>query len=136
MSNVHAMIKTLPRLMPSVMAKGAPFKTSIKGARADAPFDQAKYYAAAIWPNLEAIQWLEQIARERSLDDARKAYDRLSETRKAIVMNGYLIKNNGKHRLTFDGSMYGSRFVVKPVLKSPYEFPVTTFAAMSEEVAV
>lgn len=135
MSKRHSLFKTLPRLSPEVMQKVAPVKCQIKGARADAPFDPAKYYAAAIWPYVAAVRWLEKIASERSLDDARKAFERLSETRKAIVMHGYRIKNNGKHRLSFDGTMYRSRFTVKPLLKSPYEFPVTTLAAVSDEVA-
>lgn len=135
MSKLHSLMKTLPRPTKAAMDKGAPYRTPIKGARADVPFDQARFHAAAVWPNLVAIEWLERIVNERSIEDARQAFEELSKTRQAIVMNGYLIKNNGKHRLTFDGTMYRSGFVVKPVLKSPYEFPVTTFAAWAGEVA-
>lgn len=135
MAKLHALMKTLPHLTPEAMAKGSPYKAPFKGARAAVPFDQARFHAAAVWQNLAAIEWLEKVVDDRSIDEASKTFDSLFETRQAIVVNGYLIRNNGKHGLTFDGTMYRSHFVVKPASESPYEFPVTRFAALSEQVA-
>lgn len=130
MSNIHALIKKFPRLSPAAIANAGPQKFKTEGAQAKNLVYQLACYVSAIRPNLAGIEWLEQLVSEQSLDAARSAFLSLSETGQAIVMNGYFIKNNGKYRLSFDGGTYGTRFVMKTALKSPYEFPVTTFAAM------
>ncbi|SOE81041.1 hypothetical protein SAMN05446927_4296 [Caballeronia arationis] len=136
MSKLHKLMKTLPRLSQATLKKGAPRKTTARGMPPEGLLIQLARYASAIRPHLVAIEWLETIANEQSLDAARNAFTRLSDTGKAIVVNGYLIKNNGKYRFTFDDSNYCSRFVVlqQSMLKSPYEFPVTTLATLREEV--
>jgi hypothetical protein len=108
----------------------------IRDAHAESLLFQLARYASAIRPNLAAFEWLEKLVNERSLDEARSAFFSLSETGQAIVMNGYLIQNNGKYRLNIDGGTYSTRFVLKAALKSPYDFPVTTFAALSAGVAL
>jgi hypothetical protein len=130
MSDIHTLIKTFPRLSSAALENGGPEKTVNRGAHAESLLFQLARYASAIMPNLAAFEWLKKLVNERSLDEARNAFLSLSETGQAIVMNGYLIKNNGKYRLSFDGATFGTHFVLKAALKSPYEFPVTTFAAM------
>lgn len=134
MAKLRTLMKTLPRLAPRALAKRAPYKAAVRGARIDVPFDQARSHAAAIWPNLAAMEWLEKVIEGLSSDDARKEFEQLSKTRKALVTIGYLIKSKGTYHLIFDGRMYRSRLLMKPVLKSPYEIPVTTFAAKAGEV--
>jgi len=130
MSKLHALMKTLPPLSLAAMKKGGPVKATNEAAHPESLLCLTAQHVSAIRPNLEAIGWLEKIVNEQSVDNARVAYFGLSDIHKATVLNGYLIKNNGKYRLSYDGSTYCSRFIVKPMLKSQYEFPLTTRAEL------
>ncbi|SKC49543.1 hypothetical protein [Paraburkholderia hospita] len=137
MSKLQALLKTLPSLSPAIIATGAPIKYLEKALPHENVAGQLARYAAAIEPNIAAIIWLETLVEEKSAAEARDAFLSLADIDKAVVMNGHLIRNHGKHRVTFDGSKYISRFVVKPqsTLTCRYDFPVTTWSALASGVA-
>ncbi|MGF6540290.1 hypothetical protein [Paraburkholderia youngii] len=137
MSKLHALLKTLPRLSAVAEAIGAPIKYFEKGLPAEDLARQLARYAASVQPNITAIEWLETIVEEESMGEGRKAFMRLTDIEQAVVVSGHLIRNNGKHRLTFDGSRYISRFVVKPqsMLTRRYDFPVTFWSTLASGAA-
>lgn len=137
MSKLHTLMRTLPRFSPAAVATGAPTKYFEKGLPAEDVARQLARYAASVERNIAAIEWLETIVEEESMAEGRKAFMRLSDIEKAVVIDGHLIRNNGKHGLTFDGSRYISRFVVEPqsMLTCRYDFPVTVWSTLASREA-